>query len=290
MSRTIGVTVAAAAALAAVVPASAAGSVFTPVIAAPSLFGAGGAVAGTHYGGSAYRGKRTVNPSLGLVVRPDGRVSARAGTGFSCRKHSYGPIYVRMSGSAQGSAISASGHTRLPGSGTMKISLQGTADGQTATGTVTVRVRGCRGWTDPFVLHTESAPAGAAAMPAPSSIFTGLTAQSAGGIRLPVSVSVTHTGKVWAIWDASTKCHGVTVPTTNVTPFTKIRADGSFTRSERFKIRYTSGVVDHYKARLTGQFHADGVTGTLRVSIQTTKPGHSFYPCYSGVQAWAARG
>jgi len=54
MSRTIGVTVAAVAALAAAVPASAAGSVFTPVVAKPSLFRAGGAAAGTHYGGSAY--------------------------------------------------------------------------------------------------------------------------------------------------------------------------------------------------------------------------------------------
>jgi hypothetical protein len=290
MSRTIGVTVAAVAALAAAVPASAAGSVFTPVVAKPSLFRAGGAAAGTHYGGSAYYGKRTANPAIGLLVRPDGRVSARASTGFSCRRHSYQPVYVRLSGRAQGSTISASGHTRLRGVGTLRVTLQGTADGQAATGNVRLRARGCRGWTNPFVLHTESAPAAAPAMPPPSSVFTGLTAQAAGGIRLPVSVSVTHNGKVWAIWDASMKCHRGTFPMTNVTPITKIRPDGTFSRSEHFNIRYTSGFTYHYSVKLAGAFRADGVSGTLRASVRFTKRGGSYYPCHSGTQAWAARG
>jgi hypothetical protein len=286
MSRTIGVSVAAVAALAAAVPASAAGSVFTSV-ARPSI--AAGAVAGTHYGGSAFHGKRGANPSIGLVVRPDGRVSARASTGFACRRHSYQPVYIRLSGHAQGAAISASGHTRLPGVGTMRVTLQGSADGQTASGNVRIRVRGCRGWTNPFVLHTESAPAGAPAMPPPSSMFTGLTVQSAGGIRLPVSVSVTHTGKVWAMWDASMKCHRVTWPMTNVTPLTKIRPDGTFSRTEHFNIRYTDGFTYHYNVKLAGAFRADGVSGTLRARLRLTKKGHRYYPCASGTQTWAAR-
>src|SRR3954454_8294979 len=290
MSRTIGVTVAAAAAFAAIAPASAAGFAFTSVVEKPSLLrAAGGAVAGTHYGASAYRGKRTANPTIGLVVRPDGRVSARAGLAVRCGKTSWGPVFVRMSGKLTAApAFTASGHTRLRGH-TLRISAQGSADGQNATGTVCVSGRGCRGWTLPFTLRTESAPAGAPAVPPPSSIFTGLTAQAAGGVRLPVSVTVTHTGKMWAIWDVTMKCHGVTVPTTNVTPLTKIRADGSFSRSERFNIRYRGNFIDHYKVRLTGQFRADGVSGTLRASMQTTKPGHSYYGCFSGTQAWAAR-
>jgi len=287
MSRTIGVTFAAAAALAAAVPASAAGSVFTSV-ATPSL-AAGTAAAGTHYGGSAYYGKRSANPAIGLLVAPDGRVSARASTGYACRKHSYQPVYIRLSGRAQGTAISASGHTRLRGVGTMRVTLQGTADGQTASGKVTLRVRGCRGWTNPFILHTESAPAGAPAMPPPSSIFVGMSAQAAGGNRLPVSLSVTHTGKVWAMWDASMKCHRGNIPMTNLTPLTKIRPDGTFSRTEHFNIRYTSGFTYHYSVKFAGAFRADGVSGTLRASVRFTKRGGSYYPCHSGTQTWAAR-
>jgi len=287
MSRTVGVTFAAAAALAAAVPASAAGSVFTSV-AKPSL-DAGTAAAGTHYGGGAYYGKRSANPMLGLLVQPDGKIRARASTGFSCRKHTYEPVYIRLSGQAQGTAISASGHTRLRGVGTLRVTLQGTADGQTASGKVTLRVKGCRGWTNPFILHTESAPAGAPAMPPPSTMFMGMSAQAAGGNRLPVSLSVTHTGKVWAMWDASMKCHRGTFPMTNVTPLTKIRPDGTFSRTEHFNIRYTSGFTYHYNVKLAGAFRADGVSGTLRASVRFTKRGGSYYPCHSGTQTWAAR-
>src|SRR5262245_3868152 len=231
MSRTVGVFFAATAALAAIAPASAAGSVFS-VVAKPSI-DAGGPVAGTHYGGSATRRSHTANPTLGLVVQPNGRVSARAGLGIRCGGIQWTPVFVRLRGTSSGAAFSVSGHTRL-GRHTLRISAQGTADGASASGTVRVRGRGCHGWTDPFTLRTESAPAGAPAMPPPSSMFMGLTAQSAGGVRLPVSVSVTHTGKMWAIWDVAMKCHGVTIPTANVTPYTKIRPDGSFTRSEHF--------------------------------------------------------
>src|SRR5262249_22241484 len=111
MSRTIGVTVAAVAAFAAVVPASAAGSVFTAV-AKPSIR-AGGPAAGTHYGGSGlYKGKRIVNPTLGLLVRPNGKISARAGMSIRCHGRTWVPVFVRLSGSAQGTAIAASGHSR----------------------------------------------------------------------------------------------------------------------------------------------------------------------------------
>jgi hypothetical protein len=162
MSRTIGVTVAAVAALVAVVPAaSAAGSVFASV-AKPSI-AAGGVLAGTHYGGSAIRGSRTANPTIGLVVQPSGSVSARAGLAVRCGKITWGPVFVRMKGKATGPSFSVSGHTRLGGR-TLRISAQGSVDGANANGTVRVRGRGCRGWTAPFILRTESALGGAAAM------------------------------------------------------------------------------------------------------------------------------
>ncbi len=292
MSRTIGVIVAASAAFAAIAPASAAGSAFSPLVVKPSLrLETGGAAAGTHYGGSGvYRGNRTANPMLGLVVRPNGRISARASLAVRCRGHYWTPLYVRLAGTAQGTAIAASGKTRLPAVGYLRISLQGTADGQTASGTLRVRKpHGCAGWTTPFVMHSDSAPAGAPAMPPPRSILTGLTAQAAGGVRLPVSVSVTHTGKIWAQWDATMGCRPGTFPMTNLTPLTKIRPDGTFTRSERYSIRYKGGLVDHYRVTFTGAFRSDGVSGTLTARVRTTKRGSRYRPCASGTQTWAAR-
>jgi hypothetical protein len=287
MSRTVGVFFAATAALAAIAPASAAGSVFASV-ARPSI-DSGSRVAGTHYGGGGvYHGNQTANPMLGLAVQPNGQVSARASLALRCHGTLWTPVYVRLHGSAQGTAITATGRTQL-GRSRVTVTVTGTADGQTATGTSRVRGRGCRGYRTTFLLHTESAPAGPAAMPAPKTIFLGLTSQSAGGLRLPISISVTHTGKVWGQWDATMACRPGTFGMTNLTPLTKIRADGTFTRRERYVIRYKRGMVDHFVVRLSGAFRSDGVSGTLTAHVRTTQPGHRFRPCYSGKQTWAAR-
>jgi hypothetical protein len=205
-----------------------------------------------------------------------------------CHGTLWTPVYVRLHGAAQGAAITATGRTRL-GRSRVSITVTGTADGQTATGTSRVRGSGCRGYTTTFLLHTESAPAGPAAMPGPKTIFLGLTSQSAGGVRLPISISVTHTGKVWGQWDATMGCRPGTFGLTNLTPLTKIRPDGTFTRKERYVIRYKHGMVDHFVVRLSGAFRSDGVSGTLTAHVRTTQPGKRFRPCYSGTQTWAAR-
>jgi hypothetical protein len=290
MSRTVGILVAAGTVLAAIAPASAAGSAFTAKVAAPSLL-TRGAVEGTHYGGGAYHGKRSAYPSLGMAVQPNGKILARAGLAINCRRQSFVPIYVRLAGAVQGAAFSASGRTRLPGLGVLRISVKGTLDAQAANGVARVRLRRCRGWTNRVVLRTDSAPAGAPAMPAPSSVLTGLTSQAAGGVRLPISLTSTHNGKVWAVWDATLGCRPGLVAMTNVTPVTRIRPDGTFTRSERYSIRYQHRTVDHFRVTLTGAFHSDGTaSGTLTASEHTTRPGWRYRRCSSGTQTWTARG
>jgi hypothetical protein len=127
-------------------------------------------------------------------------------------------------------------------------------------------------------------------MPAPNTILHGLTAQAAGGVRMPISLATTHNGKVAALWEATMGCARGRVPMANFTPVTKIRPDGTFSRSERYTIRHGDGAADHYRVRLTGAFHADGVSGTLRASLRPTKPGKRYGTCASGTQAWAARG
>jgi hypothetical protein len=108
-------------------------------------------------------------------------------------------------------------------------------------------------------------------------------------VRLPISLSVTHTGKVWGHWDAMLSCRPGSYPVSNLTPQTQIRPDGTFSRSEHFAIRYSTGVVHHFAVKLTGAFRSDGVSGTLRARVRFTKRGYRYRPCASGTQTWAAR-
>jgi hypothetical protein len=257
--------------------------------AAPAHAGPSAAAEGTGYGGSAYRGARLANPSLGLLVRPDGRVTARASFTIVCGKVSYYERYARLSGTVQGTSFSASGHTRMTSRRTAQLRIQGTADGQTATGTARVFGRHCRSYTRAFVLRTASAPAGAPAVPAPGAKLTGVTAQTAAGVPLPMSIIITHNGKLSALWDAALRCHPGRDNLQNLTPPTPIRADGTFTRNERFNIRYADRIVDHFRVKFSGRFLADGATGTLQVNLRTTQPGHRWGPCASGTQTWSAR-
>ena len=57
-----------------------------------------------------------------------------------------------------------------------------------------------------------------------------------------------------------------------------------------FAIRYRGGYKNHYRVTFAGAFHSDGVSGTLKARMLTTKPGRRYRPCVSGTQTWAARG
>jgi hypothetical protein len=261
--------------------------------AAPAYAGLSAAADGTAYGGSAYLGGAAqpgalANPSLGLLVRPDGRVTARASFTIACGNVSYVERFARLSGMVSGTEFSASGHARVPGHHSALVFIEGSADGQTATGAARVYAPHCSGYKRGFILRTESAPAGVPAVPAPRARLTGVTQQSAAGVRLPISILVTHNGKVTAFWDALLHCQPGVSNLENSTPPTPIRADGSFTRSERFTVRYATGIAGHFSVKLTGAFRADGVSGTLRASLRRTKPGSRHRPCTSGTQAWAA--
>jgi hypothetical protein len=129
-------------------------------------------------------------------------------------------------------------------------------------------------------------------MPAGGSLLTGLTGQAAGGIRLPIALRVTRNGrKVFALWQATMQCGPRAVLTAvNLTPQTRIRPDGTFSRKERYAIRYGDGSVDRFRVVLRGRFLSDGAVGTLRARMQTRKPGRRYFPCESGTQRWTAAG
>jgi hypothetical protein len=74
----------------------------------------------------------------------------------------------------------------------------------------------------------------------------------------------------------------------SLTPPTRIRADATFGRRERYSIRYRDGSVDRYRVVFRGRLLGDGAAGTLRARTQTSKPGASFFPCDSGTRRWTA--
>lgn len=179
--------------------------------------------------------------------------------------------------------------------GRIEVRLTGTLDGSTATGAITLTPAGlrfarCKARTRPFTLRAETVPTGAAAQPAPGSLLSGLTAEAAGGLRLPVALKVNGRGtRLTALWQGTMRCGATAVLTVvNLTPRTRIRGDATFSRRERYSIRYRDGSVDRYRVVFRGRLLADGAAGTLRARMQTSKPGASFYPCDSGTHRWTA--
>ena len=71
--------------------------------------------------------------------------------------------------------------------------------------------------------------------------------------------------KVTARWTIAAKCRrGPRELFVNLTPPTRVRADGSFGRNERFAVRYVDALV-RYRTRFAGRFAGEGASGTLRL-------------------------
>jgi hypothetical protein len=91
------------------------------------------------------------------------------------------------------------------------------------------------------------------------------------------------------LWQARMRCGPKAVLiVVNLTPPTRIAADATFRRRERYSIRYRDGSVDRYRVMFRGRLLADGAAGTLRAPMQTSKPGASFFPRDSGTRRWTA--
>jgi hypothetical protein len=260
--------------------------------AVAAIGGTAEAQADTVYGGATTKRGALSGTSIALLHRVDGRVAGRVGFGIECRTRRFPNVAVRLSGLAAGATINATGRTHLTRRGRLKVTLTGTMSPVAATGTLRVRAKGirCRGYARPFVLRAETAPAGAPAMPAAGSLLGGLTTQAAGDVRLPITIKVSGGGaRLGAVWQATMRCGPrAVIGLVNFTPPTRIAADATFERRERFRIRDRDGSVDRYRVVLRGRLLADGAVGTLRARMRTRKPGTRFYPCDSGVQRWTA--
>jgi hypothetical protein len=70
----------------------------------------------------------------------------------------------------------------------------------------------------------------------------------------------------------------------NAEPLTKLRADGSFSRSERYVVRHRDGTHDTFHVTFAGRFQSAGASGTLTARVQHS--GHA--ACATGLQTWTA--
>ena len=122
-------------------------------------------------------------------------------------------------------------------------------------------------------MHAPPAPAGAPALPARGTLLHGLSAQTAAGVRLPVSIRVATNGRLYAAWSAVLDCGNFTVPLRNEAPPTTVKPDGTFSRSETFTVRYRGGYSERYRVNFSGRFLADGAVGTLRARMQAPPAG-----------------
>jgi len=247
------------------------------------------ASADTQYAGSGlYKGNRPSNPSVTLTLRDNGTAVARVGFAYSCRRVANYSFSMRASGRVQGAAFTLTGRARIRGLGTIRISLKGTATPDHATGNARVRVPGCKGYTNGFILRTASAPVGAPAMPPPGTIAQGLSSQSFAGFPTPVVLRVTKNGRVYGNWGAQLTCGRVKLWMYDITPSRAIKADGTFGGSQTYTIRYRN-YSERYRVTFRGQFLTDGVKGTFQATMRARRNGRALVPCRTGRQTWAAR-
>jgi hypothetical protein len=255
-----------------------------------ALAAAPAARADTQYGGAGLFKGRPAAPYTSMVRTDDGRIQMRVLIVFKCGKEPSAETVARLVGtSPDGVAFTAAGQTRS-NRHLLRFTVTGTLTPDAVTGTAKLKVSGCRGFTRQLSLRAAGAPAGAPAVPAPGTAFNGLSGQLAGAVRMPVTLRVAKSGRVYGTWLATMRCgpKAVAAMGSSIPPI-RIKPDGTFLDDTPYTIRYVDGSSERYRIRFEGHFLADGAVGTLRARMQTHKKGARYYPCDSGTQTWAAR-
>jgi hypothetical protein len=246
-------------------------------------------------------------PTVGIVLQPRGTTIAfRFDTSIKCRESFY-EVVARKTVPFDGRSYSASGKGRFSVSTRRgnfvryRWRLRGQADGTIASGRLTItgtrRLDGrrvaCRVKpTRRFSARVAGpAPAGSPAPP-PKASFGGLSdVQTGGGLRGPVLLKVGSTGKrIRSRWTSFAECgRGPRADLTNFTPPMRLRADGSFSRAERFSVAYADVFV-RFRVRFAGRVSGEFANGRLRMRASIYAPNRRrlLTRCDSGTRNWTA--
>jgi hypothetical protein len=143
-----------------------------------------------------------------------------------------------------------------------------------------------------FDVRLAGPPAGGPAQPQSRAFYAGTSSYVLfDGMQAPVMLRATKDArKVAAQWTIAGKCgRGPREPFVNLTPPMRVRPDGSFSRKERFSVRYTDALV-RYRASFSGRLASDGATGTLRMRTRVyNRRGTKLRTrCDSRVRTWNA--
>jgi len=108
-----------------------------------------------------------------------------------------------------------------------------------------------------------------------------------GHVLLKVGGSSKRIGSRWSVF--ATCGRGPRDSLTNITPPMRLRADGSFSRSERFSAGYV-GLFIRYRVRFAGRVSGEFANGTLRMRsrIYTANGKRLLTTCDSGLRSWSA--
>ena len=274
-----------------------------------TLAGAAPAVAQDYGGGRlpASKVKDGFTPTVGIVLQPRGdRMAFRFDTELRCG----GDVYTVIGRSVvpfDGRSFTGRASRRLSigrGRGNRILFswvLTGAVDGTIGSGRLTiagVRIAGGKRTTCTRKPRRRfsarvvgEAPTGSPQPPAKAA-FGGLSEiRTADGLRAPVVLKVGSTGKrLRSRWTAFASCsRGPRTDLTNFTPPMRLRADGSFSRAERFSVSYADAFI-RYRVRFTGRVSGELANGTLRLRarIYDYRGTKLRRRCDSGVRTWSA--
>ncbi|MEV4423554.1 glycoside hydrolase family 5 protein [Patulibacter sp. NPDC049589] len=275
--------------------------------AAPAAEQGGGTVSTTARGGSGLGRVSAAGhrPAVDLKLRRTaGATTARYEVASSIRCPASGLVRaVRASGTARAGSAGLTGtgrRTVRTADGTLTVShrLTLTPAADVTAGALRVsgservdgRRRACTTRSIPVVVAADRGPvAGAAATPAGTTTFAGLTRTVRRATRGPVVVRTDAAGKrAAATWDVAARCSRGADERLAVGSGLRGIHGQRIRAVQSFSIRGAGGVVRSYRATLSAGFHADGVAGTVRTRVVVRAKGRRAIRCDSGTRAFDA--
>jgi hypothetical protein len=225
---------------------------------------------------------RGYTPTMGIVLQPrGGTIALRFDTTLLCGNVVYdaagratAPFDGRSFAAAAARQFSIGTHrgNRV----IFRWTLSGQVDGTIASGRLRITGRrfvdgrrtSCRHKPVREFLARISGPAATGApAPPPRAAFGGTSEiRVDNGLNGAVVLKASRDAKkIAALWTALATCRkGHRAQLVNITPATRIEPDGSFSRSERFRVSYADALV-RYRVRFAGRISGEAASGTLRV-------------------------
>jgi hypothetical protein len=247
-------------------------------------------------------------PTIGIVLQPRGsQIAIRFDTTMHCGRY-VEELTGRATVPFDGRTFSAKKlrwQFGLAGPPRNRVTfswrLRGTVDGALARGRL--RVTGARHFNGRTLSCNHKtkrrwaarlegpAPTGAPLPPSRAG-FGGLSdVQLGDGLRAPVILRVSKDAKkVGSRWTAHAPCgKGGPITFVNYTPPMRFRPDGSFSRAERFAVRYSDALL-RYRVRFAGRTSGEAANGTMRLRVRVySRNGKRLRTrCDSGLRNWSA--